>query len=168
MTQKDAETVLAPDWFKFVNRGAFTRSVIIAILIGGVLTVSTQYEWLAGSDSLRILPFTLAFVTPFVVVLVSQVVASRRAFFDLKEDVGEHSARIDQEHFLSTVISHGIPARALAIALAIGSGNALIVLLNSMLGSGDSTAVPVALLSQVILGNAHNRYAWASALLDLT
>ena len=49
---------------------------------------------------------------------------------------------------MATAVSHGIPARALGIGLAIGSINAIIVLAGALLRSGELAALPVGLLGQ--------------------
>ncbi len=131
-------------WLPFVNRAVFLRSAIVAVVIGSVLTLINQSGWVVGSDPLQLLPFILVFVTPFVVVAISQVAAARRAFMD----AARHGAPTSPEGFVATTISHGIPARALAIGLIIGSVNAIIILAGALLNSGDLAAVSVAPLGQ--------------------
>lgn len=132
-------------WSQLVNRAVFLRSTIVAVVIGSVLTLINQSEWVVGSDPLQLLPLILAFLTPFLVVTISQVVAARRAFID---SVG-HGAPASPEGFVATTISHGIPARAVAIGLTIGSINAVIILAGALLRSGNFAAPPIALLGQV-------------------
>ncbi len=132
-------------WLPFVNRAVVLRSAIVAAVIGSVLTSINQPGWVVGSDPLQLLPFILVFVTPFVVVAISQVAAVRRAF----TDAIRHGGPASPEGFLGTTISHGIPARAVAIGLIIGSINAIIIVAGALMRSGDLAAVPVALLGQV-------------------
>ena len=132
-------------WLPFVNRAVFLRSAIVAVVIGSVLTPINQLGWIVGSDPLQLLPFILAFVTPFVVVAISQVVAARRAFIDAVRQ----GAPTRSEGFITTTVSHGIPARAVAIGLIIGSIAAIIILAGTLLRSGDLAALSVALLGQV-------------------
>ena len=120
------------------------RSAIVAVVIGGVLTLINQSAWAAVREPLQILQFILVFVTPFVVVAISQVAAVRRAFIDAIRN-GTHP---NPESFIDTFISHGIPARAVAIGLIIGSINAIIILANALLRSGDLAAVSIPLLAQ--------------------
>ena len=132
-------------WLPFLNRAVFLRSAIVAVVIGSALTLVNQSGWVVGSDPLQILPFILVFVTPFVVVTISQVVAVRRAFIDSTR----HGAPTSPEGFIATTISRGIPASAVAIGLIIGSINAIIILAAALLRSGDLAPVSVALLGQV-------------------
>ncbi len=131
-------------WLPFVNRAVLLRAAIIAVVIGSLLTLINQSGWVVGSDPLQLLPFILVFVTPFVVVAISQVAAVRRAFIDAVR----HGAPASPEGFIATTISHGIPARAVAIGLIIGSINAIMILAGAILRSGDLAAVSVAPLGQ--------------------
>ena len=139
------EPPLGLRWLPFVNRAVFLRSAIVAAVIGSVLTLINQSGWVVGSDPLQILPFILVFVTPFVVVTISQITAVRRAFID----AARHGAPTSSEGFIATTISHGIPTSAVAIGLIIGSINAIIILAGALLRWGDLATVPVALLGQV-------------------
>ena len=132
-------------WLPFVNRSVFLRSAIVAVVIGSVLTLINQSGWAVGSDPLQLVPFILVFVTPFVVVTISQIAAVRRAFID----AARHGAPASSEGFIATTISHGIPARAVAIGLIIGSLNAIVILAGALLRSGDLSAASVSLLGQV-------------------
>ena len=139
------EPPLGSRWLAFVNRAVFLRSAIVAVVIGSVLTLINQSGWVFRSESLQLLPFILVLVTPFVVVTISQVAGTRRAFIDAVR----HRAPARPEGFVTTTISHGIPARAVATGLVIGSINAIIVLAGVLLRTGDLAAAPVALLGQV-------------------
>ncbi|MFK7777084.1 MAG: hypothetical protein QM501_03025 [Gimesia sp.] len=127
-----------------MNRTVFLRSGIVAIIIGSVLTVINQRGWIRGSDPLQLLPLILVFVTPFVVVAVSQVVAIRKAFID----AGKYESSANPEGFFATTISHGIPVRAVAIGLTIGSINALISIADTLLHMDDLTTLSIIPLSQ--------------------
>ncbi len=143
--ETNMEQPLELRWLPFVNRAVFLRSAIVAVLIGSVLTLINQPGWVVGSDSLQLLPFILVFLTPFVVVTISQVAGVRRAYIDSVR----HGARASPEGFIATTVSHGIPARAVAIGLVFGSLNAIMILGDALLRSGDLSAVSVALLGQV-------------------
>ncbi len=131
-------------WLPFATRATFLRAAIVAVIIGSILTLINQPGWVVGRDSLRLLPLILVFLTPFAVVTVSQVAGARRAYID---SVG-HRAAASPEGFVATIVSHGIPARAVAIGLALGSLNAIIVLADALLRSGDLAAVSVVPLGQ--------------------
>ena len=136
---------LLPHWLPFMNRAVFLRAVLVAVVIGSVLTLVNQSRWVVGSDPLQLLPFILVFVTPFVVVMISQITALRRAIIDAVR----HGAPATPESFIATTISHGIPARAMAIGLTIGSINAIVILTGVLFRSGNLEAVSVPLLCQV-------------------
>jgi len=140
----DKERRLELHWLPFVNSAVVLRSAIVAVIIGGVLTLINQPGWVAGDHRLQLLPFILVFVTPFVVVAISQVVAARRAFTDAMRN----GASASTEGFIATSISHGIPARALAIGLIVGSVNAIISLAGALLDSSHLAQVSVAPLGQ--------------------
>jgi hypothetical protein len=131
-------------WLPLVSREIVLRSAVIAMIIGTVLTLINQFGWVTGSDSLQVLQFILVFVTPFVVVAVSQVAAVRRATMDVTLDGVPAIA----ESFASTTLSHGIPVRALIIGLTIGSMSAILTLAVAILYSGDLATVSVAPLVQ--------------------
>lgn len=132
------------DWMPLVDRATVLRSVFVAIVIGSVLTRVNQPGWVTGNDPLKLLPLLLAFLTPFAVVMISQVTAARRGYIDF----AEHALPLNKESFVSTTISHGIPLRAVVIGLAFGSLNALMILADTLLRSGDLAAVSIATLSQ--------------------
>ena len=132
-------------WLSFADRAVILRSAIVAVVIGTVLTLITQLDWVIGNAPLQRLSFVLAFVTPFLVVAISQVVANRKAFADKTR----HHVSTGREGFLATSISHGIPVRAFAIALIIGSVNTAIIVAISLVRTGNLAEVPVSLLGQV-------------------
>jgi hypothetical protein len=131
----------------FMNRSVLFRSAIIAFAIGNVLTLITQFEWVMGRESIQLLPFILAFATPFFVIAISQVAGERQAY----GDVTRRNTATVSETFLATAISRGIPARALAIGLSIGSVDAVIILAATLMRAGGLADVSVSLLGQVYL-----------------
>jgi hypothetical protein len=134
-------------WLPFINRTILFRSAIIAFAIGNVLTLITQFEWVMGRESIQLLPFMLAFATPFFVIAISQIAGERQAY----GDAATRNTATVSESFFATAISHGIPARALAIGLTIGSADAVIILAATFIRSGGLAEVSVSLLGQVFL-----------------
>lgn len=132
------------DWLPFVKPPVFVRSAILAGVIGSVLTLINQSGWIFGKDSLQLLPLILAFITPFIVVTLSQVVAERRAY----SDMFTKPLPSRPKGFLATTISHGIPLRAVAIGLLLGSVNATLIIVHNLVLTSDSFPIPVALLTQ--------------------
>ena len=75
----------------------------------------------------------LVYVTPFVVVTISQVLGIRRALRDIR--VGTSLAAFSGA-FLATVVSHGILFRALVLGMIVGSLNTLVVIGTTLLDDG--------------------------------
>ena len=131
-------------WLTLLNRVIIVRAAIVAAIIGSILTAINQYDWIVGSNPLQPLPLILVFLLPFAVVTFAQLAGVRQACID----AAAHSVIESSEGFIATMVSHGIPARAAAIGLVFGSLNAIIVLTNAFLRSGDFAAVPLAPLGQ--------------------
>jgi hypothetical protein len=131
-------------WLPFATRAIFLRAAIVAAIIGSILTLINQSGWVFGSDPLELLSLTLVFLTPFAVVTVSQVAGAHRAYIDSIE----RRAPASPEGFMATVVSHGIPVRALIIGLIFGSLNAITVVAAALLRSGDLAALNVVPLGQ--------------------
>ena len=142
--ETDREQPLELRWFSLVNRTIFLRAAIVAIIIGSILTLVNQFGWVAGREALQLLQLILVFLLPFAVVTVAQVAGARQAYIDT---VGR-GAPARPEGLRATAVSHGIPARAVAIGLVFGSLNAIVVLADAVLSSGDLAAVSVAPLGQ--------------------
>ncbi len=127
-----------------LKRGVLGRSMILALIIGSVLTLVNQFKALFGSYPIEILPLILVYVTPFIVIAISQFTAIRQAWFDANEEL----IPMVEEHLIATVFSHGIPARAVMIGLIIGVINSAIILTVAFLRTGAIGTTPVALLGQ--------------------
>ena len=121
------------------------RAAVVALGLGGVLALVNQGAAIFGPEKLQLLPLALVFVTPFVVVTLSQILAIRRA----ANDVCAGMARpLQEEGFLSTVLSHGILLRALGLALFVGSFNTILVLTVKVYQFGELDALPWTLMAQ--------------------
>jgi hypothetical protein len=142
--ETNKEQPLELGWLPLVNRAIFLRATIIAVVIGIVLTLINQSGSVAGSEPLKLLPFIMVFLTPFTVVTIAQIAGVRQAYIDSVR----HGAPARPEGFIATTVSHGIPARAVAIGLVFGSLNAIIALADTLFHSGDLAAVSVAPLGQ--------------------
>ena len=134
-------------WLSMVNRAIFIRASIVAVIIGSILTLINQSGWFFGNEPVEILQVILVFGLPFGVVTVSQIAALRRAYLDSIR----HGEPATPERVTTTAVSHGIPARAVAIGLAFGSLNASVVLADVLLRSGDLAAVSVVSLGQAFV-----------------
>ena len=142
--QTNNEQPLELRWLPFATRAIILRAIIVAVILGSILTLINQSGWVAGSDPLQLLQLILVFLIPFAVVLVSQVAGFRQA----RIDSVEHAAHGSPEGFINTVVSHGIPARAVAIGLVFGSVNAALTMADAFLTSGDHAAISVVPLAQ--------------------
>ena len=123
----------------------FLRAAVVAMVIGSALTVINQASALFGPATLERLPLALVYLTPFVVVAVSQILGIRQARSDLREN---RAARQQVEAFWNTVAGHGILLRALLTGLMAGSANASIMLFAQLLAGGESDALPLVSLAQ--------------------
>lgn len=131
-------------WLRHLDKSVLLRSVVVALILGSILTLTNQSAAIFGDDSFNQLLFTLAFITPFVVVTLSQLGA-------IQQVVVERSFRRtsgDAANFIDTIIAHDIPLRAVAISLIVGSVSSAIILLYTILQTGDISQAP---LSQLIL-----------------
>ncbi len=109
------------------NGQVLLRAAAVAVLIGSVLTLVNQADAVTGSGQIEWLPLVLVFITPFLVVSASQVFGTREA----RRSAGRIGYR--RESFIGTLLSHGIPGRAIALSLAVGSTNTVIVAASALL-----------------------------------
>ena len=123
------------------------RAAIIAAIIGTVLTLLNQPGWVAGTEPLQVLQFTLVFALPFGVVMAAQIVAVRQA----QRDSSGRTGPVRPERFVSTIRSHGIPARAVAISAIFGSLNAALVVANALVHGNDLSGIEIVPLGQAFV-----------------
>lgn len=128
------------------TRPILLRAATAALILGSVLTLANQPNAIAGADAIEWLPLALVYVTPFIVVAMSQILGMRRA----RDDLGRPALIVDAESFPRTVISHGIPARAIALGLVVGTVNSVIAVAEALLSGQDLQTVPAALLIQAL------------------
>ena len=57
----------------------FTRSAIVAVILGSTLVLVNQLDAVFGASHIQWLPLTLAYLTPFLVVGISQAFGIREA-----------------------------------------------------------------------------------------
>ena len=140
----DAGQPLELGWRPFITRAILIRSAIAAAVLGSVLTFVNQRGWISGNESLQVLPFVLVFLIPFAVVMAAQVAGIRQACLDADNP----DALASPDGVISTMASHGIPARAVIIGLVFGSVNAILSVADEISRSGDLAALEVAPLGQ--------------------
>lgn len=151
MTDTVDATILArprsgtPGVRSLLNAAILRRAAVIALGLGSILTLANQAEAIFGAGKLQLLPLVLVYVTPFVVVTVSQLLGIQRAIGEARRGGRNDSA---DEPFLATALTHGIPSRALGLGLLVGGLNASLVTTVAFLESGNLGAVSWALLGQ--------------------
>ena len=131
-------------WMALINRPIVLRSTIVSVVLGSILTRINQPGWVSGSEPLQLLPFILVFLTPFAVVMVAQIAGVRQAHID---SAGQ-GMPASPEGFITTIASHGIPARAAVIGVVFGSLNAILSVADELSRSGDLAALEIAPLGQ--------------------
>ena len=134
-----------PSFASLISIDILRRAVLIALLLGSVLTLANQSGAIYGRDVIQVLPLVLVYLTPFVVVTVSQVLGLRRATLDARSP---HSFARQDAAFFATAISHGIPLRALLVALVIGTANTSIVASSALMARESLSILPTALIAQ--------------------
>jgi hypothetical protein len=150
------------------------RSLLLALIIGSMLTLVTQSAALFSDAIFERLPLVLAFVTPFVVITISQLGATHQAVSDAIR--GQTSPT--NTPFITTLVAHNIPFRALVIGLIIGSTTSLLILSSTYSQTGDISNAPLPLIVQVYVlpfvfgafsqALAYRRYVATSAVYPLT
>lgn len=123
----------------------FLRAAVVAVAIGSALTLINQAPALFGSATLERLPMVLVYLTPFVVVTISQILGIQQARAKLRET---DALQLPAEPFRATIAGHGIPFRALLTGLIAGSVNASIMLFAQLLSGGEGDPLPFATLAQ--------------------
>ncbi len=126
--------------------GIVRRAAILALVIGSALTLINQPQVVFGDAPLNLAPFILVFLTPFVVVVLSQVLGTRTLF---SEVAGGRSTGRDNESIADTALSHGIPLRVTAVALGVGTAMTPVIVALTLLDGGDLSRVPLAQIGQV-------------------
>lgn len=133
-----------PSWLKYLNAAVLMRSLLLALIIGSVLTLFNQSAAVFSDAAFEWLRLALVFVTPFVVIAISQLVATQQAVSDITRS---QTAAVNT-HFITTLFAHNIPFRALMIGLIIGSATSLLILINGFFQTGDIANVPLPVLVQ--------------------
>ncbi len=128
-----------------LNGAVLRRAALVALILGSVLTLVNQWDAIFGSGTLELLPLALVYVTPFVVVAISQLFGARQAASDVERGTAGGPV---EEDILATAISHGIPLRAALVGLMMGSANATITVAATLIEGGDLGALPLPLLAQ--------------------
>ena len=137
-----------PKFTSLINMETLGRAFLVALVLGSVLTLINQSGALFGTDTFQVLPFVLVYLTPFVVVTISQALGVRRAIYDTRST----RARAHYEDaFLATALSHGIPLRAFLLAVVTGTLNTSLVAVAALMANGSLSDIPVGLTVQAFV-----------------
>ena len=125
--------------------GVLKRALLVAAVLGSVLTLINQSDAMFGNGVFQYDQLALVYLTPFIVVAVSQVLAIRKALADARNNmlVGP-----EKEHPVLSALRHGIPARAVIVSFVMGSLASGYVLISGNSGGTESGDLPVALMAQ--------------------
>jgi hypothetical protein len=123
------------------SRAVLRRSFVLALVIGAGLVLFNQRGAIFGAAAFSFLAVVLSFVTPFVVICISQALGVR-AYVR-----GRQAWR--PEMFWTTMGSHGIPRRALSVAPLVGVAVTAIMAGLAWIEVGDPLAVPATQVLQV-------------------
>ena len=146
-TNDDAEPTLQR-LFALVTAAVIGRAAVVAIVLGSVLAVANQSAAIFGANDFQILPLALVYLTPFIVVTISQVFGIRQAQLDRRPGRLQEQGR---RGFLHTMRAHGIPGRSLVIGLAVGSVNTTIAIAAALLAGADVGAIAAAPVVQAFV-----------------
>ena len=136
-----------PKLISVIDSAMFVRAMIVAIVLGSILTLVNQSGWVNGNEPLHLSQLILVFLLPFGVVATAQIAGAYQAAIDSS---GQHNPRVGESLF-ATVISHGIPARAIVIALAFGGINAVVAISELLWFSGSVASLPIVPLAQAFV-----------------
>ena len=135
---------LFQSWLKYLNSAVLIRSFLMALIIGSLLTLLNQSDALFSDAAFEWFRLISVFVTPFMVIAISQLVATQQAV----NDIARNQTGAVYPQFVGTLFAHNIPFRALMIGLVIGSTNSLIILINAYFQTGDFSDVSLSVLVQ--------------------
>ena len=128
------------------SHGIVRRAVILALVIGSALTLINQPGAIFGGAPIKLVPLILVYLTPFVVIIVSQVLGARTLFMEV---AGGRANGPTNEPFVATAAAHGIAVRALITALVVGTAVTPIIAGLTVLEGGDASRIPLAEVGQV-------------------
>ena len=128
------------------GKGLIRRAAVIALAIGSALTAINQTGAVTGAEQFDITQLALGYLTPFVVVMISQMLGIRARF---REAADRRLAAVRDESFLRTAVSHGIPVRAVLVAVAVGTVLTAIMAGLTIAAGGDPRQLPLAQVGQV-------------------
>jgi hypothetical protein len=128
------------------------RAAVAALVIGSVLTAINQPGAVFGDVAFQKFPLGAVFVTPFLVVCLSQVLGFRAARRALARDGNEHhEGSFFQTPFLQTMTKHGIPGRSVLLGLGAGGVNTILAGSVTQQSGGGLDQLPLPLVLQSLI-----------------
>ncbi len=118
------------------------RALAVSILLGTVLTGVNQTDALLGNAEFQLLPLALVFLTPLIVVAVSQILGMRAARRAISLTPSA------QKGLLSTIFSQGIPMRAIIVGLTAALVNSAIMIADLIDSKQSLSQLPLPLMLQ--------------------
>ncbi len=141
----DAAPATARPVWPALTGAVVARAAIVALILGSLLALANQGDAIFGAEEVELLPLMLVYATPFVVVTLSQLLGIRQAAVE-RDRAPAGPAR--RESFLVTTIGHGIPGRAAAVGLIVGSINSALVMALALVELGTLANLPWPLIGQ--------------------
>ncbi len=135
-----------PGLIQFANKSVFIRAGLVAILLGTLLTAVNQPASVSGDRPFDTLPLVLGYLTPFVVVVISQLLGMRQARIETNAN-----GRPGSSGLLVTACKHGIPGRAVAVGLVVGFSNTVLIAAATFAATNDLSSLPAALIAQTFI-----------------
>ena len=140
------------------------RATVVATILGSALALLNQSSAILGADEIQWLRLALLYITPFLVVTLSQALGLRAA-----RRASARTATLG-ESFTATLFGHGIPARAVALGLAAGAVNTAIVATAAVMAGQGLDQLPLALIpyrydyldasNLLDIWRSYGRHAW--------
>ncbi len=137
-----------PTFASLIGKDIVSRAFFVALVLGSVLTLVNQPNAIFRGAAVQILPLVLVYLTPFIVVTISQALGSHRAIREAQFGLGGTRRN---DGFFVTAMSHGIPMRALFLAAIVGITNTLITALSLLVSSGTLSNLPTTILGQAFI-----------------
>lgn len=123
----------------FISVSVIVRAAIIALVIGSMLTAINQGDALMGGSEIAVVSLIMVFLTPFLVVLISQAWGARAA----ADDAALALPQAEDESLFQTAAAHGIPLRAALLAVLMGVLNTGALIATNMASTGELGPLPI-------------------------
>ncbi len=133
--------------FKYLTVDVLKRSLILSIIIGAILTLLNQPSAIFGQVELKLLPTIFMFITPFIVITLSQLVANEQA--RIHEANGQKRSR--NISFVNILVNHNVVPRALIIAVVMGLINCILMGLISLYENESLSLLSTSLVVQFFI-----------------